>query len=117
MSTVTFGFDAYLDFANGAEILLTGTRIGLEQIVEAYEAGASAEEIAWRFPAASLDQIHAAIAYYLSHQAEIQATMARLLVLDDAPTERLVNDLRQKLDRRYQVQLRDGRIHIIPPAT
>ena len=115
MSTITLGFDTYLDYTNTDEILLSGTRIGLEQIVEAYEGGASAEEIAWRYPAATLDQVHAAIAYYLSQKEDIQAYIARLQSPDVAPTEQMVTDLRQKLDKRYQIQVKDGRIHIITP--
>ena len=115
MNTITVGFDTYLDFTGTDEILLSGTRIGLEQIVEAYEGGASAEEIAWRYPAATLGQIHAALAYYLSHKEDVQAYMARLQPPDSAPTEQMAKDLRQKLDQRFQVQVQDGRIRIIAP--
>lgn len=121
MSTMTLGFDTFLDFAGDEEILLSGTRIGLEQIVAAYEGGASAEEIAWRYPAATLSQVHAAIAYYLSHQEAVQAYMARLHppipASERFASERLEADLRQKLDKRYQVQVQNGRIRIIPPTS
>lgn len=116
MNMITLGFDTYLDFTDTDEILLTGTRIGLEQIVEAYEAGASAEEIAWRYPAAALDQIHATIAYYLSRKGEVQAYLTRLNSPDRTSTQRVASDLRQKLEQRYQVQVKDGRIHIVTPA-
>lgn len=116
MKTVTLGFDAYLDFTDEDEILLSGTRIGLEQVVEAYENGASAEEIAWRYPAASLDQIHAAIAFYLSHKKDVGAYMVRLQTSDVAPTKRMENELRRKLDERHQVLVENGRIRIVPPA-
>jgi uncharacterized protein (DUF433 family) len=116
MKTVTLGFDAYLDFAGEDEILLSGTRVGLEQVVEAYENGASAEEIAWRYPAASLDQIHAAIAYYLSRKEDVRAYMTRLQVSDVTPTTRMVNELRQKLDERHKVLVENGRIRIVPPS-
>ena len=117
MKTTTVGFNTYLDFTNTHEILLSGTRIGLEQIVEAYESGASAEEIAWRYPAAALDQIHASIACYLSHKEEVQTYIAHLPNADRADTDRMMIDLRQKLDQRHQIQLKDGRIHIIPSTS
>jgi len=43
------------------------------------------------------------------------AYIARLQSPDVAPTEQMVTDLRQKLDKRYQIQVKDGRIHIITP--
>lgn len=116
MNSVTLGFDTYLDFTGEDEILLSGTRIGLEQVVEAYENGASAEEIAWRYPAASLDQIHAAIAFYLLHKKDVSAYVARLQASDVTPTKRMENELRRKLDERHKVLVENGRIRIVPPA-
>ncbi len=112
MSTATLGFETYLDFTNTNEILLTGTRIGLEQIVEAYEGGASAEEIAWRFPAAKLDQIHATIAYYLSHKDDVKSYISYLQSPSTLPIEEMTIELRRNLDKRHQVQIENGRIHI-----
>lgn len=112
MSTITIGFDTFLDFANSGEILLAGTRIGLEQVVEAYESGASAEEIAWRYPTAALDQIHAAIAYYLSHKEEVQTYINH--VQSASNTDQLTAALRHKLDQRHQIRVKNGRIHITP---
>lgn len=111
MSTITIGFDTFLDFANSGEILLAGTRIGLEQIVQAYEAGASAEEIAWRYPAAALDQIHAAIAYYLSHKEEVQSYVTQL---QSGSTNQMMAALRHRLDKQHQMRVKNGRIHITP---
>lgn len=113
-ASMILGFDTFLDFVSTDEILLSGTRIGLEQIVEAYESGASAEEIAWRYPAAALDQVHAAIAYYLSHKEDVQVYMAHVQSPDIAPAERMASLLRQKLDKRFQVQVKDGRIRMTP---
>ena len=115
MSTITVGFDTFLDFADSGEILLAGTRIGLEQVVEAYEAGASAEEIAWRYPAAALDQIHAAIAYYLSHKEEVQRYVNQLQSASDI--NQLMTALRRQLDQRHQIRVKNGRIHITPSAS
>lgn len=114
MNTITVGFDTFLDFTGSGEILLTNTRIGLEQVVAAYEAGASAEEIAWRYPAAALDQIHAAIAYYLSHKEEVRSYVNQLQTTNSI--DQLTAALRHSLDQRHQVRVKNGRIHITPSA-
>ena len=54
-------------------IRITDTRVPLDTILRHYQRGASPEEITNRFPAVSLGQVHAVLAYYLSHQAELDA--------------------------------------------
>lgn len=49
-----------------------GTRVTLDTIVTAFQAGASAEEIALRYPSLELADVYAAISYYLQHQAEVE---------------------------------------------
>lgn len=116
MSAITLSFDNFLDFSHADEIVLADTRIGLEQVIEAYEEGAGAEEIAWRYPAASLDQIHAAIAYYLSHRESVQTYLDRLRSPEVEPAKRLAAELRQKLEDRFELQVKDGRIRISRPS-
>jgi uncharacterized protein (DUF433 family) len=48
-----------------------GTRVSLDSVVYAYRRGASPESIQRSFPSITLEQIHGALAFYLSHQAEI----------------------------------------------
>ena len=48
-----------------------GTRVSLDSIVYAYRRGASPEGIQRSFPSITLEQVHGALAFYLSHQAEI----------------------------------------------
>ena len=52
---------------------VAGTRVTVDTIVEAFEEGASAEEIASQYPAVSLPDVYSVIAYYLQHRAEIDA--------------------------------------------
>jgi uncharacterized protein (DUF433 family) len=53
------------------DIRVTGTRIGLEHIVEDYDDGASAEEIALRYSTLKLVDVYAVIGYYLNNKAEV----------------------------------------------
>jgi uncharacterized protein (DUF433 family) len=50
---------------------VSGTRVTVDTIVEAFEEGASAEEIASQYPVVPLSDVYAVIAYYLHHKAEI----------------------------------------------
>jgi uncharacterized protein (DUF433 family) len=48
-----------------------GTRVSLDSVVYAYRRGASPESIQRSFPTLTLEQVHGALAFYLSHQTEI----------------------------------------------
>ena len=54
---------------------LRGTGITVHTIAAYHSAGESAEELLADFPHASLATIHAALAYYYEHRAEIDADL------------------------------------------
>lgn len=58
--------------AEGA-ILVGQTRVTLATVIAAFQQGATAEEIASRYPSLRLADIYGAIAFYLNHQAEVEA--------------------------------------------
>ncbi|WP_295581616.1 DUF433 domain-containing protein [uncultured Lamprocystis sp.] len=47
------------------------SRVTLDTVVGSFRDGATAEEIAEQYPAVSLGQVYAVIAYYLAHTAEV----------------------------------------------
>jgi uncharacterized protein (DUF433 family) len=47
------------------------SRVTLDTVVGAFRDGATAEEIAEQYPAVSLGEVYAVIAYYLAHTAEV----------------------------------------------
>lgn len=49
------------------------TRVTLDTLVAAFDAGATAEEIVQQYPSIALADVYSVIAYYLRHQSEIQA--------------------------------------------
>ena len=53
------------------------TRISLDSIVYAFREGSSPETICEDFPGLTLPQVYGAIAYYLDHQADIDAYLAQ----------------------------------------
>lgn len=67
----------YFDFLEPNVIRIKGHRIGLEQIVELFGEGYSAEQIQLELPTLSLEEVYATIAYYLRNQAEIDAYMSQ----------------------------------------
>jgi uncharacterized protein (DUF433 family) len=48
-----------------------GTRVSLDSVVYAYRRGAPPESIQRSFPSLALEQVHGALAFYLSHQTEV----------------------------------------------
>jgi uncharacterized protein (DUF433 family) len=61
----------YFEFLDSGEIRIKGTRVGLEIVLRDYLLGAGPEEIVLRYPTLSLEQVHAAILYYLQNTDRI----------------------------------------------
>ena len=57
----------------GGVVRVGNSRVSLDTLLAIYEQGASAEEILLRLPTLQLSDIHAVLAYYLNHQAEVHA--------------------------------------------
>ena len=49
-----------------------GTRVTLDTLVAAFSAGATAEEIALRYPSLQLADVYAAISFVLRNRAEVE---------------------------------------------
>jgi len=79
----------YFTFLGPDIIRLKGHRLGIEDILELYDAGYSPEQIALEFPGLSLEQIHATITYYWHNREEVEAYLSRLdkLVADSIQQE------------------------------
>ena len=50
---------------------VTGSRVSLDSVVIEHKKGESAEAIVENFPTLSLDQVHAALAYYERNRQEV----------------------------------------------
>jgi uncharacterized protein (DUF433 family) len=53
-----------------------GTRVTLDTLIAAFDAGATAEEIIQQYPSVTLADVYSVIAYYLRHQSEVRAYLA-----------------------------------------
>ena len=61
----------YFEFVSSDEILVSGTRIGIEVILADYFAENLPEEIVCKYPSLTLEQVHATITYYLHNRASV----------------------------------------------
>jgi uncharacterized protein (DUF433 family) len=53
-------------------IRIADSRVSLDSVVHHYKLGASAEQIAQKFPALDLADVYAVITYYLNHEETIE---------------------------------------------
>jgi len=70
-----------------------GTRVTLDTLIAAFDAGATAEEMAQQYPSVALADIYSVIAYYLRHQSEVRAYLTR--------RQREAAELREENGRRF----------------
>ncbi len=70
--------EQYVSRVGPDEIRIAGTRIGIEVVIAAYLDGHAPETIALDYPSLTLEQIHAAITYYLHTREELDGYLTRL---------------------------------------
>lgn len=84
--------DMYLERPAPDVIKLKGHRIGLEHIVERFQAGVTPQRIAADFPGVGLPVIYTTIAYYLHNKDEVDAYMARINAEAERQYQAWLND-------------------------
>ena len=62
-----------LDTDENGVVRVAKTRVMLDTIVAAFQEGATAEEIAYQYPALELADIYSVIGYYLRQRSEVEA--------------------------------------------
>ena len=70
------------------------TRILLDLVIHAFNAGRTPEEIVQSYDTLHLDEVYAVLAYYLSHRAEVDAYLQR----QEVKTEVLWKDIKKRSD-------------------
>lgn len=58
-------------------IRVGGTRVTLDTLVAAFDAGGTPEEIVRQYPSVALADVYSVIAYYLRHESDIQAYLTQ----------------------------------------
>jgi uncharacterized protein (DUF433 family) len=72
------------------------TRVTLDTVIHAFQQGACAEEIVFRFSSLNLTDVYLVIGYYLRHQAEVDAYLAQ--------REREAEEIRREIEARQGIQ-------------
>lgn len=75
--------------ADGA-LRVGASRVLLELIIRAFQDGATPETIVQRYSTLALSDVYAVIAYYLRHQSEVDAYLAR--------REQKAEEVRQRIE-------------------
>ena len=94
----------YFEFVSADEILLRGTRIGIEAILTEYLEGALPEGIAINYPPVTLEQVHATITYYLRQQETLDQYLGRWVERGNAALRRQQQSQSSLLQRLIQVR-------------
>ena len=76
MSLATTTLPARFSIDEHGVIRIGGSRVMLERVVNAFDAGASAEEIVESYPTLDLGDVYAAIAFMLKNRDEVDSYMA-----------------------------------------
>jgi uncharacterized protein (DUF433 family) len=89
------------------------TRVSLDSVIHHFKLGASAEQIAHKFPALNLAEVYAAITYYLNHGREIEDYLRQQEAAEDETQAQIeaapgyssaAADLRERLLARWREQ-------------
>lgn len=54
-------------------IYLGSTRVTLDTVVDAFQDGATPEEIVYQYPSLDLADVYAVVGYYLRHRSEVES--------------------------------------------
>lgn len=94
---------------------ISGTRISLDSIVEAFNRGAAPETIRRSFPLLTLEEVYGAITFYLAHEPEIdeyrRSSDADLDEQSDSRRERLRASKPELLERLSRLRLENKAPH------
>ncbi len=113
MTTTLTTFEVPLRLDAQGTIRVGRSRVTLDTVIAAYHQGASPETIVRQYPAVTLAEVYGAIAYYLQHQAEMDAYLRARLAAAAPLREELEGrfnpvGLREQLAARRADQRRHG---------
>ena len=81
-----------LTLTEDGTIRISGSRVSLDSIVHNFNLGATAEEIACKFPSLELADIYAAITYYLNNRETIDDYLRKQESEGDAMQQQIEGD-------------------------
>ncbi len=81
-----------LTMTEDGTIRITGSRVSLDSVVYHFQLGATAEQIAHKFPSLKLADIYAVITYYLNHRESVEAYLRQQEAESDRVQQRIEGD-------------------------
>ena len=96
-----------LTLSEDGTIRITGSRVSLDSIVHHFTLGATAEQIAHKFPSLQLADIYAAITYYLNHREVVEEYLRLQEAEGDAIQQRI------EADPEYQIAIAELRERLL----
>src|ERR1041385_829048 len=75
-------------------IRVANSRVSLDSVVHHYKLGASAEQIAQKFPSLDLADVYAAITYYLNHEEAVEEYLRQQEASGDEVQKKIESDPR-----------------------
>ena len=99
-----------LTVAENGAIRIAGSRVSLESVLYHYKAGATPEQIAFKFPSLRLGDIYGVIAYYLNHLEPVEEYLREAEAAGDAVQAEIesqreyqaaMDEIRQRLLKRW----------------
>ncbi|MCA1849719.1 MAG: DUF433 domain-containing protein [Acidobacteria bacterium] len=100
-----------LRLTDDGTVRVASTRVSLDSVVHHYKLGATAEQIAQKFPALDLADVYAAIAYYLNHVDEVENYLRRQEAEGDEVQKKI------EADPRYRKTSADLRARLLARKT
>ena len=96
-----------LTLTRDGTIRITESRVSLDSIVHHFELGATAEQIAQKFPSLPLADIYAAITYYLNHREAVEEYLQQQEAEADVIQQRI------EADSQYQAAMAEMRERLL----
>jgi uncharacterized protein (DUF433 family) len=92
MSTLETSQKLPLRLTEDGTIRIADSRVSLDSVVQHYKLGASAEQIAQKFPALDLAYVYAAITYYLNHEEIVEEYLRQQEAKGDEIQKKIESD-------------------------
>src|SRR5829696_4320408 len=96
-----------LRLTEDGSIRISGSRVSLDSVVHHYKLGATAEQIAQKFPSLELADVYAAITYYLNHEETVEEYLRQQEAKGDEVQKKIESD------PQYQKQSADFRARLL----
>src|SRR5262245_66602899 len=81
----------------GGTLRIAGTRVSLDLVIYHFNLGATAEQIAHKFPALDLADVYAVIAYYLTNRQTVDDYISQQDAKAEAVKKRLEKEDRKSV--------------------